>query len=126
MDRSVASASAAAGRKMRSNSALQRNLDRLNAASAGNLKVAGKAAFEADVGHDILGAPVLVQHLGMAGGGQRPLLLGLCAQIDRARSQLQIKIDRLPFQFVYFEFHGMSLRRGSSRQSMRHDTVQDG
>ena len=112
MERSVASASAAAGRKIRSKSAASGNLDRLDAAGAGNLKVARKAAPEPDVGHDLLGAPVLVQHLGPAGGSQRPVLLGLLAQIDRARSQFQVEFDRLPFQFAYLEFHTMSLRRG--------------
>ena len=55
---------------------------------------------------------MLVQHLCMATGSQRPLLLGLLAQIDRARSHMQVKVDRLPFQFAYLEFHAMSLRRG--------------
>ena len=58
---------------------LQGNLDRLDAAGAGNLKFAGKAALEPDVGHNIPGAAVLVQHLGMAGGSQLPVLLGLFA-----------------------------------------------
>src|SRR5271157_2185461 len=89
----------------------QRNLHRLHAARAGNLKSAGKAALEPDVGHNLPGTAVLVQHLGMAGGSQASLLLGLLAQIDRTWSQLQIKIYRFPFQFADYEFHSLSLRR---------------
>ena len=50
----------------------QGNLHRLDAAGAGNLEVAGKAALEPDVGHDVLGPAVLVQHLGMARAASGP------------------------------------------------------
>ena len=70
-----------------------------------------------------LGPAVLVQHLGPAGGGQRSHLLGFVAKIDRSRSQFQVKVDRLPLQFAYLEFHGMSLKHIPGRRGEIPDRV---
>ena len=101
----------------------QRQLDRLDATGAGNLEFAREAALEADVGHDVFGSAVLVNHLGAAGCGKIAHLLGLAAEIDRARSQLQVEVDRLALQLADFEFHGKSVkhfpnRRGENRPSV--------
>src|ERR1035441_1934933 len=90
----------------------QRNLHRLDAAGTGNLESARKAAPEPDVGHNVPGPAMLVQHLGSSGRGQLPGLFGLIAEIHRSRSQLQVKVDRLALQLAYLEFHALSLRRG--------------
>jgi hypothetical protein len=90
---------------------LQRDFDRLHAACAGDLEFARKATLEPNVGHYILGAAVLVEHLSPPFGGQLPNLFGFLTQFYRSRSQFQIEIDRLPLQLAYLEFHVMSLRR---------------
>ena len=123
MERSGAPESAPMGRKMRSNSAASGNLDRLDAAGAGNLKFARKSALEADVGDDVFGAAVLVNHFGAAGCGKIAHLLGLAAEIDRARSQFQVEFDRLALQLAYFEFHGLRLRRARRAVNARLDPV---
>jgi hypothetical protein len=51
-----------------------------------------------------------MDHLCPSGGGQSANLLGFLAEIYRPRSQFQVKIDRLPFQFAYFELHAMSVK----------------
>ena len=61
---------------------LERDFDGLDAASAGDLEAAGKAALEADVCDDVAGSAVLVEDLGAASGGQGADLLGFLAQID--------------------------------------------
>ncbi len=86
------------------------NFDRLNAAGAGHLKLARKTAPEADVGDDFFGSAVLVNHFGAAGGRQIAHLLGLVAEIDCTRLELQIEVDRLSLEFEDFEFHGMSVK----------------
>ena len=65
----------------------------------GTSKFAREAALEADVGDDFPGAAVLVDDLGAARGGQIAHLLGLIAEIDCARLQFQIELDRLALQF---------------------------
>src|SRR5271166_356418 len=70
----------------------QRDFDRLDAAGTRDLEVAGKAASEPNVGHDVFGAPVFVEDLGVARCGQRAVLLCLVAEIDLARSQFQVKV----------------------------------
>jgi NAD(P) transhydrogenase len=52
----------------------------------GTWKLPAKSAPEADVGDDIFGAAVLVDHFGAAGGGQIADLLGFVAEIDGAGS----------------------------------------
>ena len=99
----------------------QGNLDRLDAAGAGDLKPARKAALEPDVGHNVLWSAVLVEHLGLPFGSQLANLLGFFAQFNRSRSHFQVEIDRLPLQLAYLEFHAMSLRRGPRRvNAFRH------
>jgi hypothetical protein len=74
--------------------------------------MASKAAHEPDIGHNVFGTAVLMNHFCPAGGGQRTSLPDFFAPIDGSRSQFQVKFDRFPFQLDNFEFHGMSLRRG--------------
>ena len=97
----------------------QGNFHRLDAAGAWDLELAREITPKSNVCNDILWSAVLVQHLGLACCGQLANLLGLFAQIDRARSQLQVKVDWFPFQFNYLEFHSLSVRR-------RHPRVNEG
>ena len=96
----------------------QRNFDRLDAPGAGDLERTGELAPKSNVSNDILWPAVFVQYLGLAVGGELPHLLGLFTQIDRARSQLQVKVNWFPLQFNYLEFHTLSVRR-------RHPRVND-
>ena len=61
----------------------ERDFHRLDAAGAGNLELTGERPLQPDVGHNILGTAVLMQHLRPSRGGQIAHLLRFFAQIDR-------------------------------------------
>ena len=110
MERSGASASAPMGRKMRSNSAARGISTGSMQRAQGTWKLPAKRPFQADVGDDLLRPAVLMNHFGLAGGGQIADLLGFLAEIDRAGLKLQVEFDRLALEIYDFEFHGMSLK----------------
>ena len=62
---------------------------------------------------------MFVEDFGVAIGGQGADLLGLFAQIDGARSQLQVEVDGLPFEIANLEFHVKSVRREVRRVNAR-------
>jgi hypothetical protein len=86
-------------------------LHRFHAACAWDFKGPAEAALEPDVGHDLLGTTMLVQHLGAAFSGQIAQLLGLTSKINGGRRQGHGKLDWLAFKIGYGEEHDMSLRR---------------
>ncbi len=59
-----------------------------------------------------LRSAVFVNDLGQPGGRQIALLLGFLAEIDLARLELKIELDRLLLELTDLEFHDFSLRRG--------------
>src|SRR5580693_917676 len=83
----------------------ERDFDGLDAARAGNLKNAREAAPEADVRDDVSGPAMLVDHLGAARSGQIADLHGFLAEIDGARSELQVEFNRFALEFNDSEFH---------------------
>ena len=83
----------------------QRDLDRFDAASAGDLELAGIAALEADVGNDVPGTTVLVEHLGAAGSGERAFLGGFFAEVDGSGGELEFELDGLFLELAYLKFH---------------------
>ncbi len=86
-------------------------LDRLNATRAWHLKCTVEAALQPYILNNFLGSAMLMQHFGPALGGQQAQLLRLPTKINRGRRQLNIKVDRLAFQFHYGKQHSLSLRR---------------
>ena len=96
---------------MRSNSAVERNFDRLDAAGAGNLEIAREAAPEANVRDDIFGPAVLVDHFGAAGSGQIADLRGFVPVIDGAGGEFQVKFNRFALELKDSEFHAMRVKQ---------------
>ena len=78
--------------------ALQRMLDRFNAARAGNLKFAAERALETNVSDDFPGPAMFVKNLGAADRRQVAELLGFLAEINRPGRQGDGEIDWLAFQ----------------------------
>lgn len=93
----------------------QRVLDRLNAAGAGNLKVAGKVALQADIGNNLLGPAVLMNDLRTAFRGHIANLRGLFAQIYGAGFERQVEVERLFFKVKNFDFHDLRVSRMGAR-----------
>src|SRR6185437_9037921 len=90
-------------------------------ARAGDFKVPRPMPLQSDVSHDLPGAAMLVENLGMAVGGQRSHLSGIYAIVDSPGLELESEINRLLFQFADFKFHSLSLRRGVRPVNVSHD-----
>jgi hypothetical protein len=89
-------------------------LNRLDASGAGHFECSPEGAFQADVGNDLLGSTMLMEHLGAPFGDEIAHLRGFNAKINSRRSrgwQSHGKLVWLTFEIRYCEVHDMSLRR---------------
>jgi len=94
-------------------------LNGLNAAGAGNLEVAAEGAFQADIGNDVFGPAVLMEHFGATLGSEIALLDGFFAEIDDFWRKGYVEIAWFSFQIVYGKQHNTSLRPGLTHVNAR-------